>query len=826
MKPITTVYMRILQEIAFLFQHTGKSFPTLQDKQKDFDITAAVRLKEAGYPASDIRKVLLKNSPYVLTLHGDAAKTESYLSDVFQHVNKEWRARSANLLEAATDCYQKRADAMLGKYEEYQPETFGIYQDGQIGIAMMEKDGFPKDTVKEVLRRETRTARPDEGYFDDLSASLDAVHDRYAAISAFDLSQPITNEREMYLKFAKKRMMKNGGALLSGGDDQKIFRSIYAQILRGMRKAEKDPALLPELVEKVLKPAIIKSVRENSPVYAEAGRNQDLYLTSLLTELRNHIQEQKKMHSKDPYTETTELFEKFAADYEQSVTHKLTFQSNPFRDGVIAKKLLEARQAPELILRAIEEHTYFHLDEDGKFETLGAYAKHVLHQAEESLHAEKMIQNFEIQPIPEDTPLSDAGLSIKDLYRQMLKERIETYPSFGMELSESFADRDAVEKLFHRFPSADRLEVKEAILSCSPRAQLPGIPDTYADSILRLAESRLERAETRKKEQMTFEKNFNKLRGLSTEGVMGQSPMNRIKDGKIAMKMLRQHVPKDDILSFLVKFSKETAEKAEKIPAKKAFLYAAGIVAAAELVLHREQVIALFNPLLHAQAAGCQNDFLGKLHEQYAKDPTIRTDNDVQAMRAMLLEKKYPRKEIKEALLSVSPTAAEPGRDRGYADYVEQMADASIRRDKEKFQNYVLIPPEQPKETAKEAYQYQKEQLERAIPLPYSAAMDARIAKELLDEGYPREEVEQVLDEESPLADLEAEEARKSGFDVPEQQESFADDLARAAGYGFAILHVVKEITEEIVKQSTQTEEKVLSRSITEKVTSYEEPSS
>lgn len=816
--------MKIMQEIATLFQHTGKMFPTLADKQKDFDITAAVRLKEKGYLDSDIRKVLLKNSPYVMTLHGDTAEAERYLSGVFQHANREWRERSANLFKNATECYQKRADAMLGKYTEYQPETFGIYQDGQIGIAMMEKDGFPKDTVKEVLRRETRAHRPDDGYFDDLSASLDAVHARYQAIAAFDLSRPITNEREMYLKFAKKRMMENGGALLSGSDDQKIFRSIYAQILRGMRKSEKDPSLMPELVEKVLKPSIIKSVRENSPVYAEAGRNQDLYLTGLLTELRNHIQKQKKKHSRDPYAETAELFEKYAADYEQDVTHKLTFQSSPFRDGVIAKKLLEARQAPEFILRAIKEHTYFHPDEDGKSGSLGAYAEHVLHQAEESLHAEKMIQNFEIQPIPEDATLAETGLSIKDLFRQMLKERMEAYPSFGLELSESFADRDAVEKLFHRFPSVDRLAVKEAILTCSPRAQLPGIPETYADSILRLAESRLERAENRKREQMSFEKNYNKLRGLSTEGVMGQSPMNRIKDGKIAMRMLRNHVPKDDILSFLVKFSKETAEKAEKIPAKKAFLYATGIVAAAELVLHREQLVALFDPLLHAPAAGCTNDFLGKLHQQYASDLAIRTDNDVQAMRAMLLEKKYPRKEIKEALLSVSPTAAEPGRDRGYADYVEQMADESIRRDKEKFQNYVLIPPDPLKETAKDAYQYQKEQMEQAVPLPYSAAMDARIAKELLDEGYSREEVEQVLDEESPLASLEAEEARRSGFDVPEQQESFADDLADAAGYGFAILHVVKEITENLVKQSSQTEEKVLSRTITENVTSYEEP--
>lgn len=822
MKPIATTYMEILQEVATKAQQQGKMFHSLQEKQMDFDVTASVRLLEQGYSTKDIRTMMYRSSPYILTLQGDSEESEKYLSRVFQRVNQEYRARSSNVYTAAAECYQNRANGLLEKYTEYQPENFGLYQDGQIAISMIEKDGFPKEVVKEVLHRHSLHLHATQDYFDVLDASMDDIHNRYAKISAFDLSKPITNEREMYLKFAKKRMQKNGGVLLSGSDDQKIFRSIYAQLLRGMRKQEKDLSLLPDFLEQVLKPALIKAVRENSPVYAEAGRNQDVYLTGLLTELRNHIQEQEQRHSNNAYVETSDLFEKYAQDYEKKEIHRLSFLDHQFRDSVITKKLLEARQAPEFIMRAICEHTYYQLGEGGKFASMGEYAKFILQQAEESLHAEKMIQNFELQPIPEGATLADTGLSVKDLYRQVLKERIEAYPSFGLELSESFADRDAVEKIFHRFPSCDRLAVKEAILACSPRAQLPGIPDSYADSILQSALKRLERVEDRKKEQMEFEKNYNKLRGLSTEGVQGESPMNRIKDGKIALKMLRQHVPKDDILSFLVKFSQETAEKAKKIPAKKILFYAMTIVAAAELVLHREQLLAMFDPSLLSSGTNCQVDMLGKMHAQYAMDPSIRTDTDVNAMRQMILEKKYPRTEIKETLLSVSPSAAEPGRDRGYADYVERMAEESIRRDKEKLQNYVLIPPERPMEDAKEAYSYQKEQLQKAIFLPFSAEMDALIARELLDEGYSREDIADAMDELSPLA-VDDEEAERYGFDDPKHQQTFAGDLANDEGYGFAILHVVREITETIVKATMQTpeqtQERVLSRAITENIT-------
>ena len=746
------------------------------------DLTIAIRLLEKGYSVDDVIKALKAHSPMIKSLKNGRASS-IYLERVFDNINQEWTHKSDNAFGAAQASYNLRLDALTKKYDGYDKKKFGLYQDGEIGLALVIQEGFTPEIVEEVVKRNSpNRSKQDSTYLSTLRDCIVETSTRYKNIWTQDENK-LDTVADVYRQEAKAYMQSTKTTILSGSDESKIVDKIYGNIIKQVQKEHPefhgDAKKIDEMMDSTIKPFLHKAIIQASPVYTEPGRDKDQYITSILSGFESDYETRKNLSSAR-YPLTQELYVKKLSDLQEKVTSYMKTHDVTFQDGLAAKELLTARQAPQNILRAIVENSAVNLQKDSAYSNIQDYAKNVLKKAEDCLHAEKEIVNFVSDKVlPERGSYHELGISMTDLYRYMMHERLERYPSFSLEMTEPFADRDAVEKLIHRFPDFDRLDLKRAILDASPRAQLPGISDKYADDIIHYAEDRLRRVEEYRHKESEYQQEFNKLRGLSSEGVYeNDNPMNSFKDGRIAVKMLRKKVSRDDIKKYLVALAKASAIT---LP----FAYADKILLAASHVIARGDEIADYVPKnTEAHSRSPLDIYMSKMHEKYQEKGFFDSSMDIKTMKEMLDETQFRPDQIKEIILTKSPVAEEPGRDKGYGDYVIKQVALEREREEEKIKRYVITPrinfidenavdnaradmenaennvmdfarvktlAHTEKPSCEEEYTYQRERMTNELDIgSWTHLMEVMLASALLAAGYAKEELEETLNNHVP----------------------------------------------------------------------------
>ena len=827
MKSSTQVYKEILSKTIMernqgspitpeVLEHENEN-PKKNVIRYDDDLTAAVQLLEQGFSLPDVIRTLKMESPMAKDLPTERAK-DIYIDKVLENVNREWTHKSDHSYAVAQESYKNRLASLMHKYQEYDKNSIGLYQDGEIALALVIAEGFSPEIAENVVRHNSPSAEMDASYLMALRSSLDDTMHRYAELNAFD-GKNIVSEGDIYRKQAKLYMDRSKTSILNGYDEQKIIEGIYTQLVKNLKKDhpefESDPDQLDAIMSTQIKPFLRRCIVDASPVYTEPGRDKEQYVASVLSEFESNYETRKKL-SKWRYPVTQDLYLGKIEMYQNRVKQYNAMQDQAFFDALAAKELLEERQAPINIIRAIKENSSFNpLDTDPDPERAKQdYAEHVVKMARSCLDAEKKIMNFEMLPeIPAGKPLDEVDLTMPELFRQMMKERIESYPAFALELTEPFADRDAVEKLIHKFPDYNRYTLQEAIMEASPRAQLPGISPNYGEKVIKAAEERLAKIREHEKTQMNLQNEYNRLRGLSSEGVdEGNNPMSTLKDGRIALKMIRDKVHIEDIKKYLILLAKAAAISSP-------IVYADNILTAVGQVLEREQDIAQFTGAdKEADVRSCSDVYMEKMHRQYIEKEIIQPSMDIRSFKEILQETSYKPEQLKEIILRKSPIAVEPGRDKGYADYVFEQAQIEIKKDNERLNRYVVIPrltteaslaylpplsektdelnekleelKEDLEETKKNAakaakpteaeeLQYQREKMQKDLDMPLCLAMDAIICGALLAAGYAQDGLVAALDNNPPESWQEEQGAYSQAVmhDVSDRVEAFTETL-------------------------------------------------
>lgn len=784
MKSVNLAYKEVFEKI---MRDRGGIVNLDADKKNEVlyndDLTVAIRLLESGYSVDDVIKALKEHSPMVKSMQNGRA-TSIYLERVFDNINQEWSHKAENAFGTAQDSYKARLSALTKKYGDYEKESFGLYQDGEIALALVLNEGFSPEIVEEVVKRNSpNPARNDSTYLSALHDCIIETEKRYKNILGQD-KEKVDSVADVYRREAKSYMQATQTSILSGGDEGKIIDRIYATIIQKVQKDHPefhgDAKRIDAMMESTIKPFLHKAITQASPVYSEPGRDKDQYITSILSDFESDYETRKNMSSAS-YPLTQELYVSKVKNLEDKVTNYIKTHDITFQDGLAAKELLTARQAPQNILRAIVENSKVKLQSDSAYSNMQDYAKDVLKKAQACLHAEKEIMNYESdRKLPERGSFVDLGISMTDLYRYMMHERLQKYPSFSLEMTEPFADRDACEKLMNRFPDFNRLDLKRAILDASPRAQLPGIGDDYAEDIIRLAEERLRKVEEYRSKEANYQAEFNKLRGLSSEGVYdNDNPMNSFKDGRIAVKMLKKKVSRDDIKKYLVALAKASFIA---LP----FAYADNILTAASAVIAKEQgIIDYVSQNKDAASRSPLDIYMTKMHDKYQEKGFFDSSMDIKTMKEMLDETTYQPTQIKDIVLKMSPVAQEPGRDAGYGDYVIKQAALEREREEEKLKRYVITPrinfideaevqkakldmetaenkameeglartkelSRENKPSCEEEYEYQRERMESELDMKWNHLMEVMLTSALLAAGYLKDEVEETLNNHAP----------------------------------------------------------------------------
>lgn len=772
MKTPIAFYMELLHQLVKEMQEKQKTLPVDSDARSvttekpltqekkmqivcDNDLTISIRMLENGYTIDEVIKAIKESSPFRKIMSKDDPRAMAiYIDEVLENVNKEWTHRVSGSFDMAKKSYDLRLHNLQNKYKNYKQENFGLYQDGELALDLVRRDGFTPEIAEAVISRYTSNQHTDDIYFGALHEGLTATLERYKKIADFDRTQGIETEADVYRMYAKDFMEKTQTEILSGSDEQKILESIYDRVIEGTQAEQpyyrEHPEALDSVMDEHVLPLLRKGVVDASPVYTEPGRDRDQYVSGLLAEFQSNY-EMRKHLSSERYPETLEKYQAKIRHAEEQMQSYLDMHSQSYFDGVVAKELLHEHYAPANIIRSIVENTKVETADIG-YPNKEAYGQYVLDCAERSINAEAEIKNINTIPVlPKSRQADQLGVSAVQLYQYMMKERLLAYPSFEFEMSEANADRDAVEKLLNRYPDISDAKLEQAIAEASPRAQLPGAEEGYAKRVVREAKARLRKVRERAEQQDMLQKKYNTMRGISSQGVYGDNPMNSFKDGHITIKMLRRQLPKDDIKAYLVSLA-ETAAIAAPL------VYAQEIIAMAQHVLDREHEIATYKGMarmldrtaphatmteLDAEQPSCTETYMEKMHEEYEKKGFCQPAMDIRVMKEMMDDGRYKTEQIQQVILDHSPVAAEPGRDENYADYVRRQAELKREKEKERIDNYIVVPRIQENElTPREEYEYQRNRAREDLGITSGImpmAIDAAIFSCMLAEGFSEE---------------------------------------------------------------------------------------
>lgn len=744
MKSVSIAYREILGKII-------NRNSTTEDENTvsayDNDLTAAVRLLESGYDVDNTITALKQCSPMIKLLP-TAKAVDIYVDKVLENVNKVWLQRADNVFTKAQEAYNHRIDNLMSKYTSYEKSKVGLYQDGEIALALVIKDGYDLGLIDKVIQKNTPNKKADNEYFIKLKKCIAKTQKRYKEIE--DYIGKLDTPADVYRKCANEYLKKTGTLILNAADEQKIIEKMYDSIINKLKLHKPQFAgnsdRLDLLIDSQIKPFLRQAIAEASPVYTEPGRDCEQYVTSVIAEFENNCKS-ALIQSSIYYPATLKSYLKKINIYNEKITAYISQHDEAFKDSLVAKELLEEHHAPVNIIRAIVENISDKTRENiDKYQ----YAKEIISYAQDCLHSEKEIANLESRPeLLQQKTIVETGLTLKQVFQYMMKERLDAYPSFALEMTEPFADRDAVEKLICRYHGFDKSELKRAIIEASPRAKLPSInKDNYAEQIIKEAEERLKKIDKKQQYNAAMQQKFNTLRGLASEGVYENlNPMSSFKDGRIAIKMLRQKMDYSDIHKFLIKLA-----DVEKVTS--AADYATEILTAAKLVLNKEDAISNYH-----QAAGinntCKDIYMKKMNCKYKSKGFIEPTMDIQTMSEILAETNFSANEVKQVILDNSPIAKEPGRDAGYAEYVTNQVQLEKKQQEEKINRYIITPrlfieSFNKNSACEEEYNYQRKKMIAELKINWLPAMDVMLVSALLTAGYSKNELKRTLNTNKP----------------------------------------------------------------------------
>lgn len=692
------------------------------------DLDIVCNMLDKGYKLEDIANVLKEQSIFAKQVN-DKKLTAIYCDKILKNINKERELRAGKIYSLAKKAYITKATALVNKYENYSKDNFNEFNEGSIVIDMMINDHFFPEIVEQVIRRNTFNTKANEAYFLNIMVKCRKIKQIYVDIAA-SVNKELRTEADAYKVFAHDYMQHTGTKILNGRDDQQIVKRMFAE------KWTKD------MIQKALL---------SSPVALEPGRNLDKYINTIISvvendykKVQNYLKEQLPL-TKEAYNKKISAFSARLEDAGYVID-----KHRSYYDGLAVFELLNEKHSPQNIIKILLDSPQALKKTNKVNKTPAGYANWIVSSAKKAMHFAKEILNFEDKSIPMDLgykQLIKKGITPLDLYRQAIKERIAVYPSVASNLIKGFVDKDAIEKLLTRYPDMDKEALSDVLYKYSPRNMLPGIPAAYPARIMNEVIEKLKIANKFKENNELIQKEYNRQCGLATEGVDIGKNMDIWQDGRAALRMLLNNVDKDDIRAAIMTAARTASASAP-------LTYADKILNKVEAVKERLYSIKDYQPVPKSAQLTASDEYKDRIHQMYVKKKFVQSSMDFTIAKDMILENKFTIDEIRRAVRENSPIAIEPGRDGNYENYVEAKAREAIEAEKEKLNNYKVIPRIDAEKSSDAEYEYHKKQLQENIMLPYTSNMDNMIAQTMLIQGFAIAAIAETLNKKSPCAKL------------------------------------------------------------------------
>ena len=688
-----------------------------------YDLKIVCAMLNEGYSLKDIASALNECSIFARYLSETPDDRRQYADNVMERVNEIREHEIGKDFKLAEGFYLLRANG----------KNLNIAQEGDIVLSLL-MEGFAPETVERVFQ----THGTDAEYTRALVRTCQKIPEIYAEIQSTDVSD-IRTEKDVYFSFAKEYMREHGLFKLDVKSDRDIVRRMY---VKGFKK----DAL------QGLKEDFIRDALHFSPVAAEPWRDKEQYVDTICSYV---LKKQKmKKGADNRYTLTASMYEEKMKRLIQALlkTNEVDVDeiNRKYYDGIVARELLEEHQLRANIERVIAEKS----PQAKKEPKQSRYASLIVSAAYSVLRAEYKLLKVSAKQIPASSSYSSLkkqGFTAADLYKDAILRRVHDYPSTAGMLTASFVDRDATEYLLSHYPDMDRFELEEALRLESPRAQMAGIGTDYPLSVVDEVYKRRVALEVQQEKQRVFRKDMEEAIQLEKNAFTAGGPAWNLAlcTGLAAVRILQSGYSPLDVLPSLIQPPDILEADANKI------------IEGAQSVLARMTQIQSYKPFSDAEKEQLQdqNDRLELAKDEYkrlyqsmqAGRDRLMSKLDVEIARNMILSQ-YNKNDVIEAVRQSSPVAAEPGRGKDYAEYVEKQAEITIEKERERLKVYRPMPRLKHEEDAGKEYEYHMNNMRSAFFLPYVPAMDVLIAETMIAQGFQAAVIGAAMQKLSPCA--------------------------------------------------------------------------
>lgn len=690
------------------------------------EISVANKLLDKNYPNLDIQNVIKNHSPFFSDFKNILPNT-SHVNYVNAIMNK-FPTQLTNLqYKDHLNIYLK-----LAKIEQAKNNNvFNSYVDFKLVLTLYFDKNIPMNSIKKIFSEATlnkNIKQPNYGEY--IFNSLNKIIDKYKLINNF--KKKLDNNSsidEHYLTYVKQYLYYQNKKYLNGKDEQQIIKRLFAAKFN-----DKD----------------IKTVLyNNSPVALEPGRNAKNYIEHNITYVQKDYTE-RVLKAKEHFNNVSKWFSEERKNIDELIKKdNLKNKKMPdiFYYGLLAKKLLEKGAYPQYIVKCFE----------GEIPSLKAkqsendnYIYAIVDGAQKATYAQKAILSY-ISPYKfpemELSEIKAKNIPLAEVFKSVIKERIDIYPNTTLNLSKSFIDKDACVKLLNRYPDITQNELIEAVNSASVYNQLPGVDRDYSLKIVQEAIDKYNEAnlfiENEREQQENLKNDFLlykavNLGDLDIEENHIEEQQKEYCDCKAAITMINKKVSEVDIKNILAD------ESTEKDLSDK-YKYADYIFEHAKKVIARE--IQILNHLPIKKDA--ENIYKQYMKDDYLKKQYFSPEADINAAKKMLNDN-ISEQDISIVITKHSPIAAEPKRNMPYISYILKKAKLDLELEKEKLRNYQ--PRIRQETNITDAYKHHMDDFTSIIDLPYSKIADELIAKAMLIQKFSQSEVEKTLTEMSPLS--------------------------------------------------------------------------
>lgn len=676
-------------------------------------------LQQKGYKLTDIKDIIVENTPLLKDIDINLSEKLTYFSKL--NINYTKKITDIN---KAKEIYMIELNNLKLRHTNFK---LNLYYDAKIAFSMYYEKNYDLSTIEELLAKYTQNSHAKQPEYTNAIINFVKEHTHlYHQLTNTNIIKP-QNTKEKYIKYLNEYLKNTLTKSLTPLGEKQIIKRLLSE---GADNTE-----------------VLNVIKAFSPVVREIGRKKN-YADTIVNLASEDI-----LKAKEHLTKVENIFKEKIKQLPQNPDN-LAY-------ALLAKEMILAGCYPEYVVKIFNEKIYSSKDKT---------AYYIVKSAQNNIKAEREITEFICPDNLSNMTLEQINnkhISLKDVYKYAIKERILSYPNTKLNLSDEYIDIDASIKLLNRYPGINKNELAHIIRETSARMQLPEIPQDYPKLVIEKAAKKLAEVFHYNKTQEEQKKELKE--DYQLEVAINDATINNtdndeeyIKcDYRAALSFIKKGIEENDIKNII---AEEQSTRNNK-DALENFKYAEYITSIAKKINTRQ--LNIINVLdTKNNRPTVENMYKTHMKELYQKTNLFNQDMEINAAMYMLY-KDIKKEDIALTLTKYSPHAVEPN--HSSLSYINK---AIIYNAQQKL----TVELEKRREFAKKTlvdkdinnlYSKYYSDYKENIDLPFDMIADTIIAANIIKAGFKLKDTLDAIASQSPnLTNISNENISKYGQQI------------------------------------------------------------